>query len=463
MMPDYQLEPASFRDPSGFLFSRDGILYRQINTQYKKDYDHLMGSGAYNELVGRGWLIPHEEVQVENADTSLAYKIIKPHQLDFISYPYEWAFGQLKDAALLTLKIQQLVMKYGLSLKDSSAYNIQHNLETGRPLLIDTLSFELYPDGKPWVGYRQFCQHFLAPLALMAKKDVRLNQLLRIYMDGIPLDLASSLLPKTTYLNFGLLTHLHLHATAQNRFAGTSVQKIGRIHQMKKDALLSLISNLMNTVNNLSYDPESSDWADYYDSNNYTSESMADKINIVVTFLDQVSPKMVWDLGSNTGRFSRIAQKKGVLTICFDIDPAAVEISYLLMKRERQSNILPLVMDLTNPSAGLGWGNRERKPLEARRKPDMVFALALIHHLAISNNLPLSSIAAFFRGLSRWLVVEFIPKSDSQVQRLLASREDIFNHYSQDNFERTFEKDFFMHKKMAVKGSQRTVYLMERK
>src|SRR5215216_7326955 len=209
---------ASFRDPSGFLFSRGGALYRQVNRKYEQEYARLMESGLYEKLVKAGLLISHVEVDQLPAELDSSYKIIQPERVPFISYPYEWSFGQLKDAALTTLSIQKRALKSGMSLKDASAYNIQ--FVHGKAMLIDTLSFETYQEGQPWVAYRQFCQHFLAPLALMALKDVRLSQLLRVYIDGVPLDLASELLPGSSRLNFGLLTHIHLHAGAQKKHAG---------------------------------------------------------------------------------------------------------------------------------------------------------------------------------------------------------------------------------------------------
>lgn len=184
----------SFRDPSGELFSQEGIIYRKINYSYKDPYEHMMASGLYEDLVSNGLLIPHEEIQNEPSDT--CFKIIRPQLIDFISYPYEWCFSQLKDAALLTLDIQTRALQFGMTLKDGSAYNIQYH--RGRPVFIDTLSFARYCEGSPWIAYRQFCQHFLAPLVLMSYKDVRLSQLLRIYLDGVPLDLASSLAPWST-------------------------------------------------------------------------------------------------------------------------------------------------------------------------------------------------------------------------------------------------------------------------
>ena len=175
-----RVDSGSFRDSNGFVFWQDGALYRQVNTSYKDNYEHLMESGLYEVLVSGGLLLPHEEVNIQSSQPDLAYKVIRPELIPFISYPYEWCFSQLKDAALTTLEIQKTCLDFGMSLKDCSAYNIQ--FRKGKPVLIDTLSFEKYREGQPWVAYRQFCQHFLAPLALMSHKDIRLNQLLRVYI-----------------------------------------------------------------------------------------------------------------------------------------------------------------------------------------------------------------------------------------------------------------------------------------
>ncbi|HYO67091.1 MAG TPA: hypothetical protein VEU33_13530, partial [Archangium sp.] len=216
------LEAASFRDPSGFVFRREGIVYRQVNDSYREDFALLQGSGLHAELVQAGQLIPHEEVDLGLAAAPGAHKVLRPRQLPFVSYPYEWSFSQLQDAALLTLDVQEKALARGLSLKDASAYNVQ--LVDGRPMLIDTLSFEKYEEGRPWVAYRQFCQHFLAPLALMSHTDVRLGQLLRLYIDGIPLDLASRLLPGRTRFSFALGMHVHAHARSQQKYADKAVE-----------------------------------------------------------------------------------------------------------------------------------------------------------------------------------------------------------------------------------------------
>lgn len=451
-----EIEASSFRDPSGFLFRQNGQLYRQVNLTYREAYDHFISSGLYSALTDTGLLIPHEEDDLQAPIPALAYRIIKPDLLPFISYPYEWCFSQLKDAALTTLRIQKMALEHGMSLKDSSAYNIQ--FKDGRPVLIDTLSFERYREGQPWVAYRQFCQHFLAPLALMCYKDVRLNQLLRIYLDGVPLDLASALLPFRTRLTFSLLAHIHLHASSQKRFASRSVDISA--HKMSRTVMLGIINSLESAVKKLKWQPAGTEWAEYYEDTNYTAAAFQHKKQLVSEYLERIKPVSVWDLGGNVGIFSRLTSDRGIPTVSFDIDPAAVEKSYLECRSKGETCILPLVVDLTNPSPGIGWENKERMSLMERGPADTALALALIHHLAISNNLPLGHIARFLANICRSLIIEFIPKTDSQVQRLLATREDIFPDYTQQLFEAEFSRYFSIEDSAGISESQRTLYLM---
>ncbi|NJD59459.1 MAG: SAM-dependent methyltransferase [Anaerolineales bacterium] len=454
---------ASFRDPSGFLFQRDGILYRQINHVYREQYDLLMSSGLYARLAGAGLLIPHREVDTAPVDPLAASRVIQPELLPFISYPYEWCFSQLKDAALATLYIQNLALQAGMVLKDASAYNIQ--FMDGKPILIDTLSFERYREGEPWVAYRQYCQHFLAPLALMAHRDIRLGQLLRVHLDGVPLDLASALLPRRTHYSFGLATHIHLHASAQKRYAGGKQDKVVSSRKISKLSLLGLIDSLENATRKLDWKPAGTEWGDYYaaSAGHYSPPAMEHKRQVVTQYLERVQPARVWDLGANTGDFSRLASEMGASTLAMDVDPAAVEINYLRMKEQAEHNLLPLIMDFSNPSPSLGWHGHERLSLLQRGSADVVLALAIIHHLAISNNVPLFLLADYFHELGHWLIIEWVPKDDSQVQVLLSSRSDIFIDYHQDGFESAFSRYFNIDDRTPIIDSGRVLYLMEKK
>jgi hypothetical protein len=456
------VDPGSFRDPSGFIFYRDATLLRQVQSGYREEYDLLMGSGLYKALVESGLMISHEEESLTTGLTPDAYRVLRPERVPFISYPYEWCFSQLQDAALATLQIQKEALAFGMTLKDASAYNIQFC--AGKPKLIDTLSFERYVEGRPWIAYRQFCQHFLAPLALMSRTDVRLQQLLRIHMDGIPLDLAGSLLPRGTWIQPGLLTHIHLHGAAQKRYEGEAVRRnTGQNQaQVSRTGLLGLVDSLESTVRRLTWKPAGTTWAEYYSQTNYSDEAMGGKRRLVAEFVDAIAPqpRTAWDLGANTGLFSRVASAQGIPTVSMDIDPAAVEKNYLECRGNKETHLLPLLGDLTNPSPDLGWALRERRSLTARGPADLLLALALVHHLAIGNNVPLDRVARFFRDLGEWLIIEFVPKSDSQVQRLLASRDDIFTDYTIAGFEAAFCRHFDIVRSAPVPDSERTLYLL---
>ena len=447
----------SFRDPSGFLFRQDGALYRQVNTVYREHYDRLMSSGLCADLVRAKLLIPHQEATVDAPLPDRAYKVLQPERVPFISYPYEWCFSQFKDAALATLQIQKTCIERGMTLKDCSAYNIQ--FMQGRPVLIDTLSFETYREGQAWVPYRQFCQHFLAPLALMAHTDVRLSQLLRVYIDGLPLDLTSALLPGRTRLSPTLLSHIHLHAKSQQHYADKAVDT--SVRKMSRLSFLGLVDNLESAVRGLKWERQGR-WAAYYDETNYSESGLGHKRRIVGEFLDRLAPGTVWDLGANTGMFSRVASAKGAHVISFDYDPGCVEANYQQCVEQGETLVLPLWMDLTNPSPAIGWQNQERMALIERGPADTALALALVHHLAIGNNVPFDHLADFMRTACAAVIIEFVPKSDSQVQRLLASREDVFADYTQQAFETAFRRYFAIQSAVRIADSERTLYCMTR-
>ncbi len=396
--PLVQVVPGSFRDPSGFVYRRDDVLYRQIQRSFATEWDALTASGLLERLQADGRLVRHEVVDPASfaADPATAHAVLRPEPIDFISYPYEWSFGQLRDAAVLTLDVQTAATAAGFTLRDASAYNVQ--FRDGRPILIDTLSFEPAREGAPWAAYKQFCEHFLAPLALMAHRDVRCGLMLRDHIDGIPLDLAARLLPGRTRLNVGLGSHVHLHARAQARYADSAKPaadpaKPGSMTPLKQAAL---IDSLRRTVLGLRWEPKGTEWADYAEHTSYGADAASDKDAIVERFVRDAGGSVVWDLGANTGRFSRIAAAQGRRVVAWDLDPAATERHYRLIREAGTTDTIPLMLDLANPSPGLGWAHVERMSLLDRANADVLLALALVHHLAIGRNLPLDRIADFF-------------------------------------------------------------------
>lgn len=458
-MRTVDITASSFRDPSGFVYERSGVLYRQINESYKEDYQHLMESGLHDSLVDEGLLISHEEVDHENLKGTGGYKTIMPQRLPFVTYPYEWCFSQLKDAALTTIRIQKKALEFGMSLKDAGAYNIQFS--GGRPIHIDTLSFQRYVEGRPWVAYRQFCRHFLAPLVLISYKGARLSRLSMLHIDGIPLDITSGILPKRTWLAPSLLMHIHLHAKSEKYFA--QKKSVPRDQRITSLSFRGLMDSLEVAVKKLEWARPGKTWSGYYRDLHYSTEAFEDKKRLVTSFLERIDPDFVWDLGANIGLFSRIAGDAGAFTLSLDSDAGAVEINYLECRRKGDKNILPLVADLTNPSPPIGWENRERRSLLDRNHGDTVMALALVHHLAIVNNVPPARLADFFAGLCRNLIVEFIPKTDPKVQSLLVARDDVFEDYTRDCFEKEFNRRFAILQSSPLRGSDRIVYLMARR
>lgn len=450
----------SFRDPSGFLFKRDGVLYRQVNRCYREDYELLVKSGLYKELTSRGLLIGHSRADVEPFVTDGSYMVIEPVVVPFISYPYEWCFSQLKDAALATLEIQKIALSRGMCLKDASAYNIQ--FVDGRPVLIDTLSFEKYREGRPWIAYSQFCRHFLAPLELMARKDIRLGLLLKNFIDGVPLDLASSLLPVSSRFRFGPLMHIHMHARSERKYEKEEIAHED-VKGLSRKSLVALLESLGSAVRKLRWKPGGTEWAEYYDEINYTDEAFENKKRIVKEFLSRSGAREVWDIGGNDGTFSRIAVELGADVVCMDVDPACVEKNYLRCIADNEKNLTPLLVDLFNPSPSIGWEATERMSIFERGPVQTVLALALIHHIMISNNVPMPMVASFFAGLAETLIIEFVPKSDSQVRKLLVTREDIFNDYNLDCFLSEFSRFFEIEAREDVMPSERTMFLMRRK
>ncbi len=455
------MEPlgASFRDPSGAVVRSGGEILRVVRPVYQPHYERFMASGLCQALVDAGLLIPHTEVESRSDEI---FKVLRPRQLEFVSYPYEWSFSQLKDAALTTLRIQKEAVARGMNLKDASAFNIQ--FLDGRPVFIDTLSFEILPEGRPWAAYQQFCRHFLAPLALMSRRDPRLGQLSRTHLDGVPLDLASKLLPPGTWARLWLLVHVHLHARSQRRHADADPASAPgrRAGSYSLRSLLGLIQSLESAVNSLRWSPQKAVWGAYYQTTVTGGDYVRRKQQVVSQWLERLNPRSVWDLGANTGVFSRLAAGRGVPTLAFDGDIDCVEIGYLEGRQRGERHLLPLLMDLTNPSPALGWECRERMAWLERGQPDLVMALALVHHLALANNLPLDRLADFFARLGARLIVEFVPKADSNARKLLRAREDIFPRYTREDFEIAFRRRFAIEAAEPMANSERVLYLMRR-
>jgi hypothetical protein len=312
------------------------------------------------------------------------------------------------------------------------------------------------------VAYRQFCRHFLAPLALMARVDVRLRDLWREHLDGVPLDLASRLLPRRTWFAPWALVHLHMHARSSRRYADAPVPNWLRTRRVSERGLEGLLDHLRQAVASLQWVPPPTEWSDYESNHGYGSASQAGKREAVATAIKRHLPAIVWDLGANTGQYSRIAQDAGAYVVALDADVGAVERHYTELRREHGDRILPLWTDLRNPGPAQGWAHREWRSLVDRGPADLVLALALVHHLAIGNNLPLQAITAFLAQVGRRVIVEWVPKDDAQVLRLLASRDDIFDSYTRERFVAALECHFRVEQVIPLPESGRELFIAVR-
>jgi ribosomal protein L11 methylase PrmA len=455
---EMKTENSSFRDRDGFIFVHEEKIFRSIAPSYFENYKLLSQSGLFDSLVENKKLIPHNEVQ--NFTENKEHIIIEPDLIQFISYPYEWSFYQLKRAALLTLEIQLESLNHGMSLKDATAFNVQ--FIDGKPIFIDTLSFEKYEEGSPWQAYKQFCQHFLAPLCLQVYGISELNKLQVLHIDGIPLDLTSVLLPFRSKLNLSIYSHIHLNAKYEKKYKSDTSFKTKSI-ALPKSKQINILNHLKSIISGFQLPKSKTNWTDYYIDFSYNSENIEEKKDFVEKTLKSIQPITVVDSGSNTGLFSEIAAKLSKQVISFDFDASVIHNQCKQIARNKVTNVLPLIVDITNPTPAIGWGNLERKSfLERLPKNSTALSLALIHHLVLSNNLTFEMIAKFYAVFSQNLIIEFVPKDDIQSQRLLVTKKDVFLDYTIENFEKTFALYFKKINQMKFSDSKRTIYYFER-
>jgi len=457
-------DPRSFRDPSGHVFNRNGKIYRSIFEPGVKDFEAARDAGIYDKLVERGLLFPHDEVNLGDPVPEGTVYCLSHPRLPMISYPWEWPFSILKGAALIHLDAMEMLLPHGFWLRDASAFNVQY--DGNRLCLIDTLSIGHRIAESPWVAYGQFCSHFLAPLAMAAYCDIRTLSLWRNYIDGYPLDLVTKMLPFWRRYRPGLFMHLALHARFQD--AADRKEDIGKAKSAKKPkvndrGLIGLVRSLRRTVGSIKWKRSSRIWEEYGEIRSYQAEDVSRKSEYVDRVVRRLEPDMVWDLGGNTGEFSLIAAHYGAFVVSIDGDPACTEYLYQRVSGANGTKrILPLTMDLGNPSPGLGWDGKERSSLSDRGPADLMLALALIHHLVFSCCVPLSLIAEWFASLADHVLVEFIPPTDPMVEKLLRNRGDEHLPYNLEVFNLNFEKSFeFIDKTLLPNG--RTLFLCKRR
>ncbi|WP_205510151.1 hypothetical protein [Longitalea arenae] len=459
-MTTYTRHPSSFKDPSGFVFQSEGNIYRQVNQYYAALYRQLMDSGLYQQLTGSKQLISHEELAENITNSTEWFTTLRPEAIPYISYPYEWCFEQLQDAALLTLSILKTSIQHGMILKDATPYNIQFH--KGRPVFIDTLSFNSYDPKQPWIAYRQFCQCFLFPLYLEHYLKTDIQKILSTYIDGIPVDFVAKLLPLKSRLSLGVWLHVYLqHSASVSTSASARTNKPNGAFSKKK--LLDVVSHLTNIIASFPVNKTyKTTWSNYYEDTILSSEYLQEKEKIIQAFCGQTRARSVLDLGANDGYFSKLFAAHQMEVIATDADNRCISRLYQEVKKNRIENILPLMLDIANPSPAIGFHNQERAAFHDRIKTDLVAALALIHHLVIGKNISLPVLADYFNSIAPELIIEFVPKEDEKVQQMLASRPDTFPDYTITNFENLFFQYFEVISRQPVPGTHRVLYHLQR-
>jgi hypothetical protein len=451
---------ASFRDPSGYMFHDGPVLRRAVNPIYFPQYQKLKESGFFTTLIDKGLLIAHEETSVRKDQI-----IITPEKIPFITNPYEWSFEQFKHAALHTLKLQKYALSKGFILKDASAYNV--TFHKGKSIFIDTLSFDFYEEGTPWRAYKQFITHFFGPLVLAKYHGTEIFKMMQTHIDGIPVKLIAAMLPQKTKLSSTLFTNIHLLAKMESKHK-EDYKAETKIAKLSRKAQNNILDSLFNYIKNLKLN-EATEWGDYYTKTNYEAAAFDAKKELIKDWTAALNPQRLIDIGGNDGTFARTVLDKVPHVIVTDIDSNSVDHNYRQVQKNKEINMLPFVCDMLQPAPGIGFNNTERASLIERLEdyePDLTLALALIHHITLSGNVPFVKSAEFFAKFSKNLIIEFPKRDDSWAESLLVRKREFINHfdfYNEAGFEAGFKQYFTLEKKETVAGTKRILYLFKNK
>jgi hypothetical protein len=454
------LEPGSFRDPDSRIFTADGRVLRLLSEQALADWRVLSSSGLLDELP----VIATREVEadVPEALHGGVAAVLEHEVIPFVSYPYEWTFSMLREAALLQLQLLRRSVEKGLILKDSTPYNVQ--FRGSEPVFIDVGSFEQLREGEPWAGYRQFCMLFLYPLLLQAWKDVSFQPWLRGSLEGITPHEARALLSTRDLLRRGALSHVVLHNRLESRYDEKDADLKGELRQagFKKELILANIRGLERLIHRLRWGAEGarSTWSEYGPHTTYSAEDAERKARFVADAVAEEQPRLVWDIGANEGRHSRIAAESAEYVVAMDADNLVVDRLYKALRDEKETRILPLAVNIVDPPPALGWRGQERRPLLQRGRPDLTLALALIHHVSIAGNVPVAEFLDWLHGSTRSLVIEFVSPEDPMARRLLArKRPGDHPDYRADWFEQCLNERFEIVRSELLAAGARTLYL----
>lgn len=460
--PGPAAEAGSYRDPGGFIFTLDGRIFRAIHPRHHDDWRFFSSLPLFEELQRQSRLIPTRPAEPDPRFpprvAEMKALVVEHDRVPFVSYPYEWSFTMLKQAALLHLDLIDQCLPHDLILKDASAFNVQ--FVGSHPVFIDVLSFERLRPGMPWAGYNQFCKMFLYPLMLEAYKGVPFQSWLRSELEGLDPKAFARLISARDLLRPGVFTHVWLHAWLQRRMEASRTSVRGKIQGagLSKQAIANNVRGLRRLLDRLRPAGGASTWSDYAETHSYSPDALRQKEAFVRHAASRARPRLVWDLGANVGYFSRIAAEEAGFVVAMDADAATVDHLYRDMQADGEEKILPLVMNLANLSPDQGWEGAERRSLPFRGTPDLTLCLALIHHMVIGANLPVESFLNWLAGLRSAVVIEFVGKEDSQTQKLLLNKDDTYDDYNRPFFETCLKRLFAVQETKELAGGTRTLY-----
>jgi ribosomal protein L11 methylase PrmA len=460
-------ESGSYRDRDGRVFvDSEGGICRALSARALAEWNvvrqtRFFAAATATQRVVSTETLPDTSLISDDESTDHWAGVLRHAVVPFVSYPFEWSFGMLQDAALLHLELLEQALGEDITLKDGTAYNVQWY--GSRPVFIDVPSFERHIPGQPWAGYRQFCQTFLYPLLLNAYKNIPFQPWLRGCLEGITPQQCRNLMSFRDFFRRGVLSHVWLHSQLQ---ASRVVEDVDNTRALSasgfsKELIRANVTGLQRLIRGLRWKASVSVWSGYADANGYTPADRQAKENFVRRAVQTQRWSLVWDIGCNTGVYSRIAAENADRVVAMDADYLAIERFYQSLKATPQpgtATILPLVNNLVDPSMGLGWRGVERKALVDRGRPDLTLCLALVHHLVIGHGVPLHELLTWLAGLRTNLIIEFVSKADPMVQRLLRGRRDNYADYEPEVFERLLSEMFDVVQTERLSSGSRTLY-----
>jgi ribosomal protein L11 methylase PrmA len=458
-------DPASYRDRRGRVFEHQGRIFRLLSAEAAEDLAWLEGEGMLADLIADGRLVRswRAEVGPEIRNGFHAAAVLEHERLAFISYPYEWPFTALKTAALFHLDLHRDALKRGASLAEASAYNVQ--FVGARPVFIDVLSLRRYRDGEYWLGHQQFLDQFLNPLLLCARLGIGAQAMYRGSPEGIATSVLARLLCFHHKLSPRLFLNVVLPAWLQRLAARKTLDAAQAVRRrpLPKRSYVALLASLRRMIEALkARSAPASAWSDYASEHSYAAVEMDSKRRFITDYAARTQPRLLVDLGCNTGIYTAAALAAGAASaIGIEADADAADQAFRRAAADRLA-FLPLVMDAADLSPGQGWRGLERQSFATRARFDGMMALAFTHHLAIGRNIPLDQLVEFLVGLAPNGVIEFVPKSDPQLQRLLRLREDIFGDYDAENFAALLARSARIVRQETVSASGRVLYWYDR-